>query len=100
MREEATLPSGSREAEEPARPSDLPVDRRDFPRRCALAAPIVLGVVRAPAGLLGQETGELAELETLYAMGVDPQKCIGCARCAVACEIENDVPQEPSFFNT
>jgi len=48
----------------------------------------------------GQEPGEGAEEGTFYAMGVDPEKCIGCARCAVACKTENDVPAQPEFFNT
>ncbi len=100
MRKEARPPSGSKEAGEHTRPSDPAVDRRDFLRRCALATPLVLGVLRGHEELLGQEGAEMAEGEALYAMGVDPQKCIGCARCAVACKIENDVPQEPSFFNT
>ena len=101
MREEAmpTFPF-DKESEEQEISTNAPVDRRDFLRRCAMAAPVVLGVIRAPAGILGQEVGELAEGESFYAMGVDPQKCIGCARCAVACKTENDVPQEDGFFNT
>ena len=57
-----------------------------FDRAFGLAAPVLLGVVRVPEGLLGQEALEEAEREALlYAMGVDISKCIGCARCAVAC---------------
>jgi Fe-S-cluster-containing dehydrogenase component len=78
--------------------TDPGVDRRAFLRACGMAAPILLGVVKAP-DLLGQEAhGEEGEL--LYAMGVDPEKCIGCARCVVACKTENDVPAEEHFFNT
>lgn len=77
------------------------VDRRAFLRALGLAAPVLLGVVKVPEGLLGQELIEGAEREALlYAMGVDVAKCIGCARCAVACKTENDVPAEEHFFNT
>jgi Fe-S-cluster-containing dehydrogenase component len=33
-------------------------------------------------------------------MGIDVSKCIGCGQCVAACKIENDVPEEPHFFNT
>lgn len=35
-----------------------------------------------------------------YGMGVDIDKCIGCARCMAACKTENHVPKEPYFFRT
>ncbi|MFC1576010.1 4Fe-4S dicluster domain-containing protein [Gemmatimonadota bacterium] len=73
------------------------VDRRAFLRACGMAAPLLLGVIRVPEALSGQEGTEEG---ILYAMGVDPEKCIGCARCVVACKTENDVPDEPHFFNT
>ena len=77
------------------------VDRRAFLKAFGLAAPVLLGVVKVPQGLLGQEALESAEKEALlYAMGVDISKCIGCARCAVACKAENHVPAEEHFFNT
>lgn len=36
----------------------------------------------------------------LYGMGVQVDKCIGCAKCMEACKIENNVPREPFFFRT
>ena len=33
-----------------------------------------------------------------YGVGIDIEKCIGCANCARACKNENDVPKEPFFF--
>ncbi|OFX42667.1 MAG: hypothetical protein A2046_17070 [Bacteroidetes bacterium GWA2_30_7] len=33
-----------------------------------------------------------------YGIGIDIEKCIGCASCARACKNENDVPKEPFFF--
>lgn len=77
--------------------SDQGVDRRAFLRTCGMAAPLLLWTIRAPDALSGQEG---SEEEILYAMGVDPEKCIGCARCVVACKTENDVPDDPHFFNT
>lgn len=38
--------------------------------------------------------------EHYYGMGIQVAKCIGCGRCAEACKIENDVPQEPFYFKT
>ncbi|MDH3456339.1 MAG: 4Fe-4S dicluster domain-containing protein [Gemmatimonadota bacterium] len=77
------------------------VDRREFLNDilgvCCAGAPLLLGIVRLPA----QGTSRAYDpSEHLYGMGLDPQKCIGCARCVVACKAENDVPQEPHYFNT
>jgi Fe-S-cluster-containing dehydrogenase component len=33
-------------------------------------------------------------------MGIQVDKCIGCARCVEACKEENGVPKEPFFFRT
>jgi tetrathionate reductase subunit B len=78
------------------------VGRRDFVRQALLASlgvPAALSVVRV-SELEGtqQEGGEPAE--RLYGMGIDIRKCIGCGRCAQACKNENDVPDEPYYFNT
>lgn len=35
-----------------------------------------------------------------YGIGIDIEKCIGCANCARACKNENDVPKEPFFFRS
>jgi Fe-S-cluster-containing dehydrogenase component len=35
-----------------------------------------------------------------YGMGIQVDKCIGCARCVEACKEENGVPKEPFFFRT
>ena len=82
--------------------SQEPLGRREFLRTCGcFAAPILLGTIRLP-GALGaiQEGGGAAQEGRLYGMGVDVERCIGCGRCAFACKTENDVPEEPSFFNT
>ena len=33
-----------------------------------------------------------------YGIGIDLEKCIGCANCARTCKVENDVPNEPFYF--
>jgi tetrathionate reductase subunit B len=33
-----------------------------------------------------------------YGIGMDLEKCIGCASCVRTCKVENDVPDEPFFF--
>jgi Fe-S-cluster-containing dehydrogenase component len=67
-------------------------------RTVGLVGPILFGVTKFPEEALGQEGGE--EAGTQYAMGIDVDRCIGCARCVVACKTENDVPSEEHFFNT
>jgi Fe-S-cluster-containing dehydrogenase component len=92
-------------AQESSRSGHGAVDRRAFLNEmlaaCAGGAPLLLGVLRLPvAGAQGQAGAAYEPSEHLYGMGIDIQKCIGCARCVVACKTENDVPQEPHFFNT
>jgi Fe-S-cluster-containing dehydrogenase component len=78
------------------------VDRREFLNdmlgACCAGAPFLLGVLRIPAPQGRAEPYD--PTEHLYGMGLDPRKCIGCARCVVACKTENDVPEEPHYFNT
>ncbi|MAE07593.1 MAG: 4Fe-4S ferredoxin [Bacteroidetes bacterium] len=33
-----------------------------------------------------------------YGIGIDIEKCIGCASCARVCKVENNVPNEPFYF--
>lgn len=35
-----------------------------------------------------------------YGMGINVDRCIGCAKCMEACKIENDVPPGPFYFRT
>ena len=78
------------------------VDRRDFlweALKASLGVPIALGVVRIPE-LRGMQVAGEETAGRIYGMGVDVRKCIGCARCVQACKTENDVPEEPYYFNT
>jgi tetrathionate reductase subunit B len=78
------------------------VDRREFLKEaCGFAGPVLLGVISLPA-LAKEVAGQAGEesAQRVYGMGIDISKCIGCGRCAAACKIENDVPDEPEFFNT
>jgi Fe-S-cluster-containing dehydrogenase component len=82
-------------------PDNKPFDRREFLKKCGLAAPVLLGVVRVPlVNAQGSDEGEYVASEHLYGMGIDTRKCIGCGQCAIACKTENDVPAEPHYFNT
>jgi len=83
------------------------LNRRDFLRR-ALPAPVGLvclaagGNSEAPAAPAAEPaipSGYKAS-EHNYAMGIDPERCIGCGACAEACKVENDVPREPFYFRT
>ncbi|NIN73368.1 MAG: 4Fe-4S dicluster domain-containing protein [Gemmatimonadetes bacterium] len=96
MSNEVPQTAGSSPAEE-----SKPFDRREFLKKCGLAAPILLGVVRVPL-LEAQDpsSGEYDPSEHLYGMGIDVNKCIGCGQCVVACKTENDVPVESEHFNT
>src|SRR4030042_4876535 len=81
--------------------SDLP-SRRDF-MKLLLQVPCTTALLNWSGLLLmsnqDKETPYNSE-EHYYGMGVQISKCIGCGRCAEACKIENDVPDEPFFFKT
>ncbi|MDH3497375.1 MAG: 4Fe-4S dicluster domain-containing protein [Gemmatimonadota bacterium] len=84
--------------------SDAGMDRRafvgDLVAAClAAGGPVLLGVVRM-AEAQGTDPGAYDASEHYYGIGIDVAKCIGCARCVAACKIENDVPLEPTYFNT
>jgi tetrathionate reductase subunit B len=78
------------------------MDRRRFLQR-VVSLLLSLG---APVGLLAKKPAAAAVkngksgAKPFYGMGVDIDKCIGCAKCMEACKAENDVPKEPFFFRT
>jgi len=80
------------------------VGRRTFLGDLAAACmgtPLLLGAVKLTDLVAPQWTGGAYDAaEHWYGMGVDVERCIGCARCVVACKTENDVPEEPHYFNT
>ena len=72
----------------------------DLASACA-GAPLLLGVVKLTDLMAAQgDGGAYDAADHWYGMGVDVERCIGCARCVVACKTENDVPEEPHYFNT
>ncbi len=74
---------------------------RDLLGACGAAAPVLWwGTVSVPAAVGQERRTGYDPTEHHYGMGIDVRKCIGCARCVVACKTENDVPEEPHFFNT
>jgi len=84
-----------------------PLDRRDFLRQ---ALPMPLGLLGLAAGGNSESSAAPAAEPAIpsgykasehnYAMGIDPNRCIGCGLCAEACKRENDVPREPFYFRT
>ena len=60
--------------------------------------------IMKPIDLLSQseEKPESSNKDTvsLWGMGIDISKCVGCGKCAEACKIENNVPKEPFYFRT
>ena len=75
--------------------------RRAFLKRCALAGPVLLGIVPiSGSDAAGSERSDGGTVGHWYGMGVDIKKCIGCGRCVQACKTENNVPREPFFFRT
>jgi Fe-S-cluster-containing dehydrogenase component len=81
------------------------MDRRafvgDLVAAClAAGGPVLLGVVRVAEGQAAEGDPGYNAADHYYGMGIDVAKCIGCARCVAACKVENDVPPEPTYFNT
>jgi len=62
-------------------------------------ATLLLGVT-GPLKVLAADDDAYRATDHYYAMGIQLDKCIGCGKCAEACKIENDVPEEPFFFRT
>ena len=67
---------------------------------CAAGTPVLLGVLRLSATELSAAADGYDPGAHYYGMGIDVDKCIGCARCVVACKAENDVPADAHHFNT
>ena len=76
-------------------------ERREFLKKCLLASPFLIAVMRVAAqqSEAGAD-GEYRAEDHYYGMGIDVSKCIGCGRCVDACKTENDVPREPFYFRT
>lgn len=85
---------------------DTKIERRSFLKKIAvsLAAPLAFSFIGTAFKWQSIKQWVLSNgyipKEHRWGMGIDISKCIGCGRCADACKIENDVPQEPFFFRT
>ena len=69
---------------------------KETPTAAGASAPPTTGAGKA-AGVNGSPARSGG---AWYGMGIEVEKCIGCARCVEACKAENDVPAEPYFFRT
>ena len=67
----------------------------EFP--CSALLLSVCGLQEAEANAEGADE---AIKKSLYGMGIQVDKCIGCGSCVAACKAENDVPEEPFYFRT
>lgn len=67
----------------------------EFP--CSMVLLSVCGLAKAEAA---SATNEAESTETLFGMGIQVDKCIGCGSCVAACKAENDVPAQPYYFRT
>jgi tetrathionate reductase subunit B len=80
------------------------VDRRTFIRKLlsyiAFSGGVLGGMFKGSTAGATAAEGPEGRKKTLYGFGVSVDKCIGCARCVVACKTENDVPKEPFFYRT
>lgn len=72
--------------------------RRDFFRKSGTIAGGVLFVSLLSPFKAVYATKEPKGKGKWYGIGIDIEKCIGCASCARACKDENDVPKEPFYF--
>ena len=61
---------------------------------------VLLGVCALPTAEADSAETGAEGTETLFGMGIQVDKCIGCGRCVAACKAENDVPAEPFYFRT
>jgi Fe-S-cluster-containing dehydrogenase component len=61
---------------------------------------VLLSVCSLPTAEADGATTAAEGTETLFGMGIEVDKCIGCGRCVAACKAENDVPAEPFYFRT
>ncbi len=96
MSAEAKLPPGQTET-----PAEICRERREFLKRCAVAAPLLLTIAHVVEETAAAASDQPYQAdEHYYGMGIDVNKCIGCGRCADACKTENNVPREPFYFRT
>jgi len=77
------------------------MDRRSFLKKIlsflAVSGAAMGGFLKA--GSAGAQATE-EHARKLWGFGVSSDKCIGCARCVIACKSENNVPKEPFFYRT
>ena len=75
--------------------------RRDFLKSASLITGATFAtLVGGPVGAVVIATEEKNVDGPWYGHGIDLEKCIGCGRCAKACKVENNVPDQPYFFRT
>ncbi len=76
------------------------MDRRSFLKKLVSSLAVSGGVVGGGLRVFAVRAQERTPGRKLWGFGVNADKCIGCARCVVACKTENNVPMEPFFYRT
>lgn len=77
------------------------IDRRKFLKKAVWFIPAVGVFRRLTKNAQAKPTAAGYDPKNhLYGMGIDIDKCIGCARCVEACKTENNVPKEPFYYRT
>lgn len=74
------------------------MDRRSLLKKLFFSIPLLVKGDLFSSSDRGKKQAKKAANK--YGMAVQVDKCIGCARCAEACKVENNVPKEHSFFRT
>ena len=73
--------------------------RRKLLKRLIALVSIAVPVLSRPTSAKVAEENQ-AQTIPRYGMGIQVDRCIGCARCVEACKTENEVPKEPVFVRT
>jgi len=80
----------------PNDPEQIATERREFLRKCLMASPFLVGIVRVAAQQTGGNgDGVYHPEDHYYGMGVDVSKCIGCGLCKLACDRQQAIRMEP-----
>jgi Fe-S-cluster-containing dehydrogenase component len=79
---------------------DRIMDRRTLLKKLLFFMPLLAKGDLLSSSKNGEQVKKKTKTEVDYGMGIQVEKCIGCARCVEACKVENNVPKEHTFYRT